>query len=146
VVDYLVKPVPFNRFVKACNKALEMHENKNITRIRDKPGDATFFFINADYKYIKVIFADILWVEGLKDYIRIYLKSSNKPLLARLSMKSIEEQLPSSIFIRIQRSFIVSKLHITALRKNSVFIDRVELPVGEQYKNAVLQLLGKHPE
>jgi DNA-binding LytR/AlgR family response regulator len=61
-------------------------------------------------------------------------------------MKSIEEQLPSSMFIRIQRSYIVSKEFITAVRKNSVFIDRLELPVGEQYKEAVLQLLGKQPE
>ncbi len=141
VVDYLVKPVSLDRFIKACNKALELYQLKN------KKGTAEsqpYFFINADYSLVKVIFADIMWVEGLKDYLKIHLKSSSKPLVARLTMKAMEEQLPSSMFVRVQKSFIVSKDYITSIRKNSVFINDVEIPVGDNYKDAILALTGKY--
>jgi DNA-binding LytR/AlgR family response regulator len=79
----------------------------------------------------------------LKDYLKIHLKSTPKPLVARITMKSIEEQLPASLFIRVQKSFIVSKEHITAVRKNSVFINDIEIPVGDNYKEAIATLTGK---
>jgi DNA-binding LytR/AlgR family response regulator len=110
------------------------------------PVTSDHFFLNVDYSHIKVVFDDIMWVEGLKDYIKIHLKSTPKPIVARISMKSVEEQLPSSMFIRIQKSYIVSKDYITAVRKNSIFIGTNELPVGENYKESVMALLGKQPE
>lgn len=146
VVDYLVKPVAFDRFLKACNKAWELFKLKNTAATTLKEVESPYFFLNVDYSHIKVVFADIIWVEGLKDYIKIHLKSTTKPVVARISMKSIEEQLPASIFIRIQKSYIVSKDYITAVRKNSVFIGTAELPVGENYKEAVMALLGKLPD
>jgi DNA-binding LytR/AlgR family response regulator len=85
-----------------------------------------------------------MWVEGFKDYLKIHLKSSSRPVVARITMKSIEEQLPASMFIRVQKSFIVSKEYITAIRKNSVFINDMEIPVGDNYKEAVTALTGKH--
>jgi DNA-binding LytR/AlgR family response regulator len=141
VVDYLVKPVSLDRFIKACNKAWELYQLKN------KKGNEEiqpYFFINADYSLVKVVFADIMWVEGLKDYLKIHLKSSSKPLVARLTMKAMEEQLPPSMFVRVQKSFIVSKDYITSIRKNSVFINEVEIPVGDNYKDAILALTGKY--
>ena len=72
------------------------------------------------------MFTDIMWVEGLKDYLKIHLKSSSKPLVARLTMKAVEEQLPPSMFVRVQKSFIVSKNYITSIRKNSVFLEDIE--------------------
>lgn len=81
--------------------------------------------------------SDILWIEGLKDYVKIHLKSSSKPVITRISMKSMEERLPVSAFLRIHKSFIVAKRDITAIRKNSVFINTMELPVGENYKDDV---------
>ena len=143
VVDYLVKPVSLERFIKACNKAWELH----LLKTGKEKGEAStpsYFFINVDYSLVKVIFADIMWIEGFKDYLKIHLKSSSKPIVARLTMKSIEEQLPSSMFIRVQKSFIVSKEHITAVRKNSVFINDIEIPVGDNYKEAITALTGKH--
>jgi DNA-binding LytR/AlgR family response regulator len=83
------------------------------------------------------VFSDIVWIEGLKDYVKINLKSTDKPVVARLSMKTLDEQLPSSLFLRIHKSYIVSKAFITAIRKNSVFIKTTELPVGDNYKEAV---------
>ena len=142
VVDYLVKPVALERFIKACNKAWELYQLKTKKNI---PGEQpSYFFINADYSLIKVVFTDIMWIEGFKDYLKIHLKSTSKPLVARLTMKSIEEQLPVSIFARVQKSFIVSKEHITAIRKNSIFINDVEIPVGDNYKDVIATLTGKH--
>jgi two-component system LytT family response regulator len=136
VVDYLVKPVELNRFIKACNKAHELYKLKN------KPADQQdvaqdYFFVNVDYSLLKVMYSDIVWIEGLKDYVKIHLKSTDKPIIARLSMKSLEEELPSAQFLRIHKSYIVSKSFITAIRKNSVFIKDMELPIGENYKDAV---------
>ncbi len=146
VVDYLVKPVPFERFLKACNKAKDLFLLKNGEGKTAKEPAPEYMFIHADYSHIKVNYSDIIWVEGLKDYIKIHLKGSAKPIVARLSMKSMEDQLPPARFIRIQKSYIVSKEAITAIRKNSVFIGTNELPVGENYKEAIEALIGKQPE
>ncbi len=143
VVDYLVKPVSLERFIKACNKAQELHQlkTKKENSTEEQP---SYFFIHADYSLVKVVFSDIMWIEGLKDYLKIHLKSSTKPLVARITMKAIEEQLPANMFLRIQKSFIVSKEHITSIRKNSVFIDNIEIPVGDNYKDAIAAITGKH--
>jgi len=140
VVDYLVKPVSLERFIKACNKAWELYQLK--TKKANEP--ATYFFINADYSLVKIVFADIMWIEGLKDYLKIHLKSSNKPIVARITMKAIEEQLPESMFVRVQKSFIVSKDYVTSVRKNSVFIDDIEIPVGDNYKDAITTITNKY--
>lgn len=144
VVDYLVKPVAIDRFIKACNKANELHrlKLKETPAAKALPND--FFFINVDYSLLKVLYADIVWIEGLKDYVKIHLKIPAKPIVARMSMKVLEEQLPSSLFLRIHKSYIISKSFITAIRKNSVFIQSLELPIGENYKQSV-DLLTKRP-
>ena len=141
VVDYLVKPVPLDRFVKACNKAWELYQLKN-----KKPGRHTvpdYIFVNVDYSLLKVVLADIMWVEGLKDYIKIQLKSSSKAIITRMSMKSMEDLLPTSKFIRVHKSFIVSIAFVTAVRKNSVFIGAMEIPVSDSYPDALPAITGK---
>ena len=135
VVDYLVKPVPFDSFLKACNKAWELHSLRNKKDETEVAQD--YFFVNVDYSLLKVSFSDIQWIEGLKDYIKIHLKSSSKPVVTRMSMKALEEQLPGSKFLRIHKSYIVSIASITSIRKNSVFVGAVELPVGDNYKDAL---------
>jgi len=139
VVDYLVKPVALERFVKACNKAWELHQLKT-TGNQIGAAAPDYFFVNVDYSLLKITFADIVWIEGLKDYIKIHLKSSTKAVITRMSMKAMEEQLPAQKFIRIHKSYIVSIEHITAIRKNSVFMGTMELPVGESYRDAVTAL------
>lgn len=145
VVDYLVKPVPLDRFIKACNRAWELYQLKNKAAVA-KEEEADYFFINVDYSHLKIVYSNILWIEGFKDYIKIHLRSTTRPVVARISMKSMEDQLPPSKFIRIQKSYIVSKDAITSVRKNSIFIGAEELPIGENYKDAVAALLGKLPE
>jgi two-component system LytT family response regulator len=103
-----------------------------------------YIFVNVDYSMLKIVLSDILWIEGLKDYIKIYLKSTpNKPVIPRMSMKAMEEELPSSQFIRVHKSFIVSKDHITAVRKNSLFIGTMEIPVSDNYRDAITSIIGK---
>jgi DNA-binding LytR/AlgR family response regulator len=142
VVDYLVKPVAFDRFLKACNKAFELYNLRT-----KKPGSAEvvpdYFFVNVEYSLVKVEFADIRWIEGLKDYIKIFLKSSSKPVVTRMSMKNLEEQLSSSKFIRVHKSYIVSIAAITSVRKNSVFVDSEEIPIGDNYKDALSSIINK---
>ena len=146
VVDYLVKPVALDRFIKACGKASELYELKHASREAGKTAEPQYFFVNADYSMVKVDFGDIVWVEGLKDYVKIHLKSTSRPMITRMSMKAIEEQLPPAGFIRIHKSYIVSKDQITAIRKNSVFIGTSELPISESYKDAINALVGKGNE
>ncbi len=142
VVDYLVKPVSLDRFIKACNKAKELYDLK-MAKQENINYPAEFFFVNADYSLLKIMFSDITWIEGLRDYIRIHLKSTGKPIVTRSSIRAIEEQLPDSKFIRIHKSYIVSVDSITAIRKNSVFIKDIELPVGETYREVIEQLTGR---
>ena len=142
VVDYLVKPVALDRFIKACNKAWELH-NLRSKKAEGSAVEPEYLFVNVEYSLLKIEFADILWIEGLKDYIRVHLKSNSKPVITRMSMKSIEEELPSSKFIRVHKSFIVSVSAITSVRKNSIFIGSEEIPVGDNYKEAVNTLINK---
>ncbi len=141
VIDYLLKPVSFERFVKACNKAKELHQ------LRSKPKDhnetAEYFFVNADYSLLKIVFADIQYIEGLKDYIKIHLKSTTYPVITRMTMKLAEDQLPQSQFVRIHKSYIVSVKHITSVRKGSVMIDAIELPVSDNYREALTAITGR---
>jgi DNA-binding LytR/AlgR family response regulator len=143
VIDYLVKPVPLDRFIKACNKAWELYNLRLKKTENSSSTEPEFLFVNVEYSLLKVEFADIQWIEGLKDYIRIYLKSSSKPVITRMSMKAIEEELPSSKFIRVHKSFIVSVSAITSVRKNSIFIGVEEIPVGDNYKDAVNMIINK---
>lgn len=142
VVDYLVKPVSLERFIKACNRAKELHELKSLKQQQAIPA-ADYFFLNADYSQVKIAFNDIVWMEGLRDYVKIYLKSTGKPLLFRISLKSAEMELPPSRFIRIHKSFIVAIESITSVRKNSVFIKDMELPIGETFREAVERLVKR---
>ena len=138
VVDYLLKPVSFERFLKSCNKALKQfnahHKNKQ----------PEYVFFHADYSLIKVILDEVLYIEAVKDFVKIhYSYAGKKALLVRHSMKGIEEIFPSVRFIRIHKSYIVNTNFVTAIRKNSLFLSELELPVSEQYKEAIVLLANR---
>ncbi len=137
VVDYLLKPVSIERFIKACNKAQELyalkHQNENAV--------PEYIFLNVGYSLQKIILSDIVWVEGLRDYIQIHLKSTPKPVLVRMSVKAIEEQLPAQKFVRIHKSYIVAADSVTAIRKNSIFIGEKELTVGDTFSDTIARLM-----
>jgi DNA-binding LytR/AlgR family response regulator len=142
VVDYLLKPVEFRRFEVACNKARELFELKNARQQMISEPVKDYMFIQADYSRIKISFTGILYIEGLKDYLKIHLKNS-RPVITRMTLKEMEEQLPAGGFIRIHKSYIVSVAGITMVRKNSVLIQDAELPVGETYKDNITRLTGR---
>lgn len=142
VVDYLVKPVELERFIKACNKALELHQLRTKGKTAAEPLQ-DYFFVNVEYSLVKVQKQDIFYIEGLKDYLKIHLKNSTKPVITRMSIKAIEEQLPSPQFVRIHKSYIVSIAAISAIRKSSVFLGEVELPVSENHRDAFFKVIGR---
>lgn len=143
VTDYLVKPVSLDRFIKAANKAQQLFELRSQQKNPLTAPNPGYFFVNVDYSLVKITNTDIVYIEGLKDYIRIHLKSSQRPIVTRMPMKTIEEQLPAGDFIRIHKSYIVSISFVTAIRKASVFIDTLELPVSDNYRDVVANITGK---
>lgn len=145
VVDYLLKPVAYERFVKACSKALtryklQQHADATIPKSEAKE----YIFLPLDYRMVKIALADVTMVEGVKDYIRIHFSGGKRPMLVRMSMKGIEAMLEGG-FLRIHKSYIVSVRHLAAIKKNSVFVGDAELPIGEQYREAVAKLADGSP-
>lgn len=141
VVDYLVKPVPLERFIKACNRAKELYELKSATKEGEAKPLRDHFFVNADYGHVKIRFDDIIWMKGYGDYIKFYLKSAEHPLVVRTSFKVLEEELPSKRFLRIHKSYAIAVEAVTAIRKNSIFLGDKELSIGETYREDVEKLL-----
>jgi DNA-binding LytR/AlgR family response regulator len=127
-VDYLLKPFTYDRFLQAVNKAHDFykfyHQHESAQQ---------YLFIRADYSLVKIMLEDILYVEGLDDYLKIYL-IDRKPLVARMTMKAILEKLPAKDFIRVHRSFIVPVKRIERLRNKSLLIAGREIPVGSSYE------------
>lgn len=146
VIDYLLKPVSLDRFMRACNKAKELFDLKSVPKSKAITTDPGYFFVNVEYSMVKITTADIVYIEGLKDYIKIHLHSSQKPVVTRMPMKTIEEQLPAQAFLRIHKSYIIAIAFVTAIRKSSLFIGSIELPVSENYKDTISQLTGKLPQ
>ncbi|WP_207428417.1 LytTR family DNA-binding domain-containing protein [Pedobacter sp. SYSU D00535] len=143
VLDYLVKPFPFERFLKAVNKALELYNLKNQQSTGQLAGNDCLF-VNADYSLVKINIPDILYVEGLKDYIKIYLADAEKPVITRLSMRFMEEKLPADRFMRVHKSYIISLNRLVAFKKNRVMISSTEIPVSDNYKESLLAYMGQH--
>jgi len=137
VVDYLLKPVSFERFLKACNKAKELFDLKNDTTTEQSPDH---LFVNVEYTLVKISFADILFVEGLKDYLKIHLASSPKAILTKISLKAMEEKLSAGKFIRVHKSFIVAMDKVTIIKRDFVCIGSQEVPVSDFYKENLSRL------
>lgn len=136
VVDYLLKPFGFDRFLKACNRANELFRLKN--NHHDEPSD---FFVNVEYTLVKIVINDIEYIEGLKDYIKIYMFGADKPVLTRMTLKAMEEKLGPSAFIRTHKSFLVALKKVTAVKRDFVCIGEKEIPVSEFYKENLTKAL-----
>ncbi|HTN38933.1 MAG TPA: LytTR family DNA-binding domain-containing protein [Arachidicoccus sp.] len=143
VVDYLMKPVSFERFLQACNRAHELYLLQQRGGIPQTEARTDHFFVNVEYTLVKIITADILYIEGLKDYIKIYLSEANRPVITRMSLKAMEEKLPNDKFVRIHKSYIVSIDKITTIKRDLIYIDDIELPLSSLYKAEIDRLIGR---
>jgi len=138
VVDYLLKPVSFDRFLKAANKAHELFTLKNAA---PASSSSEYLFVNSEYNLVKINIRDIVYIEGLKDYIKIFIANATRPIITRLSMKSIEEKLPSDRFVRVHKSFIIAIDKIISIRKGKISINNVHVPISEHYKENLYRFI-----
>lgn len=134
-LDYLLKPFNYEEFLHAANKAKDYVDRLSNTSI-DNENDS--IFLKVEYKWIKIPLKDILYIEGLKDYVKVHL-STQDPLMALNSLKNLEEKLPARQFMRLNRSCIVALSKITAVTKTAVQINDTVIPIGENYREAFSQ-------
>lgn len=133
-IDYLLKPIDPVKFRKAVNKAIIYHSLLiNEEKKRIDSADSDFIFVKSDRKYFKVNFEDILFVEGLKDYIIIQMEDQR--IITRMSLKAIQELLPETMFFRINKSYIVNKKQIESFDNNDVFIGKYEIAIGNTFRD-----------
>lgn len=144
VVDYLLKPIPFTRFFKAINKFLDSRETKEVapvviqTPVTSKDNAPNFIYVNSNKKHIKILFQDILFVESIKDYVRIH--TPDQRITTKDKISEFEQKLPDR-FLRIHRSFIVNTQKVTAFTAHDVEIGEKEIPIGVSYKKQVFEIL-----
>lgn len=144
VVDYLVKPTPFERFLRAVNKAHDLFRvNQPVT---PEVSERTFFFVHSGYREVKLFHDEILYVEGLKDYVKLFtIQQPVKPLLVRMNLKAIEAKLPAHHFCRIHHSFIVSLAHIGSFQRSKVFVGNREIPIGGRFAEEFEKIYRHEP-
>lgn len=134
-IDYLVKPIRIERFLKAVNKAENylklLQQDGNNSQIEKIEDD--YVFIKADRKYFKIYFKDILYIEGLKDYVVIY--TNDNKIITSMNVKTIAAQLPVTIFARVSKSYIVNTLHISSFDNELIYINNNEIPLGQSFKD-----------
>lgn len=139
VVDYLVKPVSYARFLKAAQRALEATQAHPAEAV--PPTDADFTFMKVDTKLVKVLFDEVRYVEALGDYVHIVTGQSK--LIVYSTMKAVEEKFPDTLFVRAHRSFIVNLKRVQAIEDNTIIIDNKHIPIGQTYMREVFQRLNK---
>jgi DNA-binding LytR/AlgR family response regulator len=137
VVDYLLKPVSFERFLKAVNKS---HE-KFLSISSTQGVLQNYLFVNSEYSLVRIDFNDIAYIEGLRDYVKIFLLSASRPVITRISMKSLEEKLPMNSFVRVHKSFIVALNKITSIRKGRISILKAQVPISEHFKENIYKVV-----
>ena len=144
-LDYLLKPFDYEEFLRAVQKAYAYATSeKSQEPVQPvKSAEQDYIFLKVEYQLIKVKLGDICYIQGLKDYVKVYLASTPKPLLSLISMKALEEKLPTERFMRIHRSYIISLEQIHAVSKNSVEIGNESIPVSNQYKDDFNRLIER---
>ncbi|MCD0487834.1 response regulator transcription factor [Pedobacter sp. MC2016-14] len=143
VLDYLVKPVPFERFLKAVTKARELYLLKNKLVVADAPApEQNYLWVNSDYSLVRINIDHITHIEGLKDYIKIYQINSDKPVIPRLTLHYMEEKLPADKFMRVHRSFIVALDKIQLVKKNRLYVPNAEVPFTDSYREQLMNYIG----
>lgn len=163
-VDYLLKPIAYTDFLSAAQRVLAVVGRQvSAEEVVSKPKTVTenpsaeegntdaalpvedgMFFVKSDYKYVRVSCQDILYIEGLKDYVKMHLASSQRAVVSLVSMRTLENTLPSTSFLRIHRSYIVNMKRVSMVDRNSVAIADFVLPISDSYKDAVQKYVSEH--
>ena len=135
-VDYLLKPFSFDRFLKSMQKAKELFDLRNSKT--NKPHfKAEYLTVKADHKLYKILYTDIKYIEGMREYVSFHISTGR--ITALMSLKSLEEKLPSEQFIRCHKSFIVNKNIVSALESGNLIIGEKSIPIGQSYKDRVIE-------
>ena len=140
IVDYMLKPVQFDRFLKAVNKAYQLTQVKIEQPIPEEKKNESFVYFRAERKMIKVMLRDILFIESMKDYIKVITTSGT--IITKQSISSVEAMLPEREFIRVHRSYIASIAHIKSFTSEIIEIGKKEIPIGKLFRNEVMKTLG----
>lgn len=137
-IDYLLKPVSYDDFMRATKKALE------IVQLRRKANCQDVLIVKSDYKLFQIPYSKILYIEGLKDYVKIYIEGEQRPLMTLVSMKHFEGMLQQSRFLRIHRSYIVNLSKIDRIERMHIVIGHASLPISESYRSQVAEYVNAH--
>lgn len=143
VVDYLLKPFSYEEFLKAVGKAarlirIDQGEQEKVE------SNSEFLFLKSDYKIRRINFNDILYIEGLKDYVKVYTTGESKPVLSLITMKLLETKLPPAKFMRVHRSFIVNLERIETIERSRIVFGKAYIPVSEQYKDKFQEFVDRN--
>jgi two-component system, LytTR family, response regulator len=139
-VDYLLKPIRFERFTQALSKVRKVME----LQAPEKLHDSDFIFVKSEHRSVRIAFEDILYIEGLDDYVKIHLQSNPRPVLSLMSRKSIMQKLPLNQFMRVHRSYIVPIRLIRSIHNRHISLGYVSIPVGDTYIRTIHEWLSQH--
>ena len=145
-LDYLLKPISYPDFLLAANKAqawFRLVEQSQQSEKKENQDEKLSIFVKSDYKLIRIELKNILYVEGLKDYVKIYEDNTGRPVISLMSMKAMEEMLPADRFMRVHRSYIVQKEKIRIIEHNRIVFGNTYIPIGDSYKQAFQDFLNK---
>lgn len=144
VLDYLLKPISYELFLSSVKHAKEHFDLIESSSAKDTVNiDENYLFIKADYQIQRIEYNDILYIEGLKDYVKLFTETSSKPIVFHATMKSIEEKLPSNKFMRVHRSFIVSLNKIKTIERDRILFGNERIPISKQYKEVFDEFIRK---
>lgn len=142
-LEYLLKPFSYSDFLMAANKSLQWHQ-LNDKALNDKTNiSSDCIYVKSEYRLVQILLSKILYVEGFKDYLKIYLDDEAQPIVSHITMKAMEEMLPNQLFMRIHRSFIVKKNKIKVVENNRIVFGKTYIPVSDSYKETFQEFLEK---
>ncbi len=143
-IDYLLKPFSFKEFLVAAKKTLNWFEIKEKSEYDiDKDRVNIGIYVKSDYKYLHILYKDILYIEGLKDYVKIYTEVDDKPILSLMSLKQLEEELPLENFMRVHRSYIINMDKVSSINRKRIVISDKQIPIGDTYYKEFMTIINK---
>jgi len=142
-LEYLLKPFSYSDFLQAANKALQWQQLSTKASVENVKNMTDCIYVKSDYRLLQISLNKILYIEGLKDYLKIYMEGEEQPIVSHITMKAMEEMLPGHLFMRVHRSFIVQKDKIKVVEHNRIVFGKTYIPVSDSYKESFLEFLDR---